>query len=48
MLWFVNDVKIYQFKAKDFEIKAHPLRFGNISNNFTVDYMKKSGLYRYM
>ena len=28
---FGNATKIYQFKAKDFEIKKHPLCLGNIS-----------------
>ena len=39
---------MYQFKAKYFEVNTHPLRLGNISKNFTVDYMKKSGLQKYM
>ena len=26
LIWFVNDVKISQFKAKDSEINAYPLR----------------------
>ena len=38
---FVNGFKIHQFKAKDYEIKATPLRLGNFSNFFSVDNMKK-------
>ena len=45
---FVNGVKIYQFKAKDSEINASPLSLGNISKDFAVDNMKKTGLHRYM
>ena len=39
-----NAVKLYQFKAKDSEIKSHPLSFGHISTHFTIDNMKKTGL----
>ena len=41
---FVNAVKIYQFKAKDSEIKLYPLCLGNISKDFTLDELKKTGL----
>ena len=41
---FVVATKIYQFKAKDQEIKLHPLCLGNISKDFTIDNMKKTGL----
>ena len=41
---FVNAAKIYQFKAKDSEIKTYTLCLGNISKDFTVDNMKKTGL----
>ena len=37
-------MKIYQFKAKDFEIKPYPLCRKNISKGFTVDNMKKTRL----
>ena len=33
---FANDVKVYQFKAKDSEIKPCPLCLGNISKDFIV------------
>ena len=33
--------KIYQFKAKNSEIKPHPLCLGNISKDFTANNMKK-------
>ena len=41
---FVNGKEIHKFKAKDSEIVATPLCLGNISKNWTVDNMKKTGL----
>ena len=41
---FINATKIYQFKAKDSEIEKYPLSLGNISKDFSVDRMKKTGL----
>ena len=41
---FVNTTKIYQFKAKDSEIKDYALCLGNISKSFTVNNIKKTGL----
>ena len=38
----VNAVKMYQFKAKYSEIA--PLCLGNISKDFTIDNMKRTGL----
>ena len=38
---FVNDVEIYKFKARDSEINAALLCLGDVSNNFSVDSMKK-------
>ena len=38
---FINATKIYPFKAKDSEIKKHPLCLGNISKDFTDNNMKK-------
>ena len=45
---FVNATKIHQFKAKDSEIKRYPLCLGNISKDFSVDNMKKTGLNGYV
>ena len=45
---FVNATKIHQFKAKDSEIKRHSLCLGNISKDFSVDNMKKTGLNGYV
>ena len=45
---FVNGVQIYKFKVKNSEINAIPLCLGNFSNDFPVDSMKKTGLYRYV
>ena len=44
---FVNGTEIYKFKAKDSEIVATPLCLGNISKDFSVDNMKKTGLNGY-
>ena len=38
---FVNATKVYQFKAKDSEIKDYTLCLGNISKDFTITNMKK-------
>ena len=38
---FVNATKIYQFKAKDSEIKNYTLCLGNISKDFAINNMKK-------
>ena len=43
-LLFVDATKIYQFKAKDSEIKKYLLCLGNISKDFTIYNMKKTGL----
>ena len=43
---FVNGTEITKFKAKDSEIVAIPLCLGNISKDFSVDNMKKTGLSR--
>ena len=45
---FVNVTESYKFKAKDSEIKAVPLCLGNISEDFSVDNMKKTGLNGYI
>ena len=38
---FVNATKIYQFKAKNSEIKKYPLSLGNILGDFPANNMKK-------
>ena len=38
---FVNARKIYQFKAKDFEIKKYLLCLENISKDFTANNIQK-------
>ena len=40
----VNATKVYQSKAKNSEIKYYSLCLGNVSRNFTVSNMKKTGL----
>ena len=45
---FVNGTEIIKFKAKDSEIVAYPLCLGNISKDFSVDNMKKTGLNGYV
>ena len=41
---FVNGTEIIKFKAKDSEIVATPLCLGNISKDWSVDNVKKTGL----
>ena len=45
---FVNIIRIYQFKAKNLELNAYPLCLSNISKDFMVSNMKKTGLYGYL
>ena len=45
---FVNGTEIIKFKAKDSEIVATPLCLGNISKDWSVDNMKKTGLNGYV
>ena len=40
---FVNGTEIYEFKAKDSEILVDPIRLGNISKDWSVDNMKRTG-----
>ena len=40
---FVNGTEIFKFKAKDSEIVATPLCLGNISKDWSVDNMRKTG-----
>ena len=41
---FVNGTKIYQFKAKDSEIKTYLLSLGNIFGDFSANNTQKTGL----
>ena len=45
---FDNGVEIYEFKVKDSEIVAVPLCLGNISKDWSVDNMKKTGFNGYI
>ena len=45
---FVNGTELLKFKAKNSEIVATPLCLANISKNFSVDNMKKTGLNGYI
>ena len=48
---FVNGTEIYKFKAKDSEIvlcTKSPLCLGNISKDWSVDNMKKTGFSGYV
>ena len=45
---FVNGTEIYKFKAKDSKIIESPSCLGNISKDFSVDNMKKTGLNGYV
>ena len=43
---FVNATKMYQFKAKNSEIKYYTICLSNISKDFTINNMKKTGIRR--
>ena len=45
---FVNGTEIYKFKAKDCQIVTTPLCLGNISKDWSVDNMKKTGFNGYV
>ena len=45
---FVNDTEIYKFKAKDSEILVDSICLGNISKDWWVDNMKKTGFTGYI
>ena len=42
--FFVNATKILQLKTKNSQIKDYRLCLGNISKNFTINNIKKTGL----
>ena len=45
---FVNGIEFYKFKAKDSEIVATPFCLGNISKDWSIDNMKKTGFDGYV
>ena len=45
---FVNGTEIYKFKAKDSEIVVGPICLGNISKDWSVDNMKRTGFTGYV
>ena len=45
---FVNSTEIYKFKAKGSKIVADPLCLGNISKDWSVDNMKRTGFNGYV
>ena len=45
---FVNGKEIHKFTAKDSEINPYELCLGNISKDWSVDNMKKTGLKGYV
>ena len=45
---FANGTEIYKFKAKDSEIVVGPICLGNISEDWSVDNMKKTGFTGYV
>ena len=44
---FANGTEIYKYKAKDSEILVGPICLGNISKDWSVDNMKKTGFTGY-
>ena len=45
---FANGTKIQKFKAKDSEISVGPICLGNISKDWSVDNMKRTGFTGYV
>ena len=45
---FVNGIEIYKFKAKDSEILVGPIFLWNISKDWSVDNVKKTGFTGYI
>ena len=45
---FVNGTEIYKFKTKYSEIIVSPLCLGNISRDWSIDNMKKTGFNSYV
>ena len=45
---FVNGTDIYKFKAKDSKIVARPLCLANISKDWSIDNMKRTGFTVYV
>ena len=45
---FVNGTEIIKFKAKDSSIVATPLCLGNISKDWSIDNMKRTGFTDYV
>ena len=45
---FINGTEIHEFKSKDSEILANSLCLGNISKEWSVDNIKKTGLNGYV
>ena len=48
LLMYRNCTEIYKFKAKDSEIVATPLCLGNISKDWSIDNMKRTGYTGYV
>ena len=45
---FLNGTEIYKFKAKESEMSVGPICLGNISKDWSVDNMKKTGFTVYV
>ena len=45
---FLNGTEIYKFKAKDSEIVVGPICLGNISKDWSVDNIRKTGFTGYI
>ena len=49
VVYFVNGVEIYKTKSKYSEVNETPLFcLGNVSKKFSIDNIKKTGVYRYV
>ena len=45
---FVNGTEIYKFKGRDSEILVNPICLGNISKDWSIDNMKRTGFTDYV
>ena len=45
---FVNYAEIYKFKAKDSDVLVGPIYLGNISKDWSVDNIKRTGFTGYV
>ena len=48
VIFLLMVLKFIKFRSKGFEIVSIPLRLGNISKDWSTDYMKRTGFHGYI